>query len=578
MTDEREFRPRLGRSRSNRARAERPFAAMVLAAARQAGGPSRAGRGGGPSRSRFGRGRIASTVADRNLTGRSRRVTVKTRIVRRSAKTAALATHLGYLRREGVTRDGERAELFGPDPGPVDAAAFAERCRDDRHHFRIIVSPEDAAALADLRGFGRELVEQMEKDLGTRLDWVAVDHWNTGHPHLHILVRGVTDKGEDLVIVRDYLNGGLRARAQDLATLELGPRTDHEIQVSLERQVGAERWTDLDRALQRESGRRGGIDLAPRAGQQPDPAQVMKIGRLRHLEGLGLAHEIGGGQWILDEAAEPALRALGERGDIIRRIHRGLTARGAERSTSSFVVTGEDQSRPVVGRLLDRGLDDELAGSAYAIVDGVDGKVHHLRLPDLALAGDGPIGSVVELRRFEDSRGRQRVALAVRSDHSIEDQVKAEGATWLDRQLVAKEPLSLAQTGFGAEARAALRRRAEQLIERGLAERQAGRILFAWGLIGRLRRDELDRAGERLAAETGLSFQRGSEGEPVAGVYRQRLSLASGRFAMIDDGLGFQLVPWEPSIEKELGRPVFGMARADGGIAWSLSRDRGLSR
>ncbi|MFX8785991.1 type VI secretion protein, partial [Acinetobacter baumannii] len=88
-----------------------------------------------------------------------------------------LGAHLAYLRREGVTRDGERAQLFGPDRDRVDATAFTERCEDDRHHFRFIVSPDDALEMADLRSFTRDLMTQAERDLGTKLDWVAVDHW-----------------------------------------------------------------------------------------------------------------------------------------------------------------------------------------------------------------------------------------------------------------------------------------------------------------------------------------------------------------------------------------------------------------
>jgi type IV secretory pathway VirD2 relaxase len=68
--------------------------------------------------------------------------------------------------------------------------AFAERCEDDRHHFRFIVSPEDAGEMSDLKAFSRDLVRQMESDLGTKLDWVAVDHWNTDNPHVHLLVTG----------------------------------------------------------------------------------------------------------------------------------------------------------------------------------------------------------------------------------------------------------------------------------------------------------------------------------------------------------------------------------------------------
>ncbi len=134
---------------------------------------------------------------------------------------------------------------------------------------------------------------------------------------------------------------------------------------------------------------------------------------------------------------------------------------------------------PIIGRLVDRGLDDELKGTAYAVVDGVDGRTHHIKLPDLDAAGDSAPGSIVELRKFDDAQGRRRVALAVRSDLAIEDQVTASGATWLDRQAVARDPVALGQAGFGAEVREAMDRRADQLIEQGLAERQARGIVFA---------------------------------------------------------------------------------------------------
>jgi type IV secretory pathway VirD2 relaxase len=577
MAEENEFQPRPGRIRSSRSQRAKPFIAQALAAAQRAGGGiSRQGLLRSKSRSTFGRGRVASVRANRLLTGRSRLVTVKTRVVRHTARSAPLAAHLGYLRREGVTRDGEKARLFGPETDDADPKAFAERCEKDRHHFGFIVSPEDAPEIADLQGFTRELVGQMEKDLGTKLDWVAVDHWNTQHPHVHIIMRGVAEDGQDLVISRDYIKEGMRARAQDLVTQDLGPRSDLDIRHALERQVDAERWTQLDRQLARDADRHGVIDLAPDAGRQPDPFEALKVGRLRRLEGLGLAHQHGPGQWTMDSAAETTLRELGERGDIIKRIHRGLTERGIERATASYVLAGESLDVPVIGRLVDRGLDDELKGTAYAVVDGIDGRTHHIKFPDLDAAGDSAPGSIVELRKFDDAQGHRRVALAVRSDLSIENQVTASGATWLDRQAVARDPVALGQAGFGAEVRDAMERRAEQLIEQGLAERSARGIAFSQGLIGTLRRREVEALGERLAAESGQPFNQAAAGEYVAGAYRQRFALASGRFAMIDDGLGFQLVPWTPSLEKQLGRHVSGVTRGDGGIDWGFGRNRGL--
>ncbi|WP_137390440.1 relaxase/mobilization nuclease domain-containing protein [Rhodoligotrophos defluvii] len=577
MAGEREFRIRPGRIRSTRAQHVRPFIAQALAAAKKAGGTvSRSGRVTSGNRSRFGHGQRASIQANRFITARSRGAVVKARVVRHSGRAAPLGTHLDYLSREGVTRDGEKARLFGPETEAAEGRAFAERCGDDRHHFRFIVSPDDALEMSDLKSFTRDLVGQMEKDLGTRLDWVAVDHWNTEHPHVHLIVRGVRDDGQDLVISRDYIKEGMRDRARDLITMELGPRTDHDIRRALERQIEAERWTQLDRQLVRDAHDAGVIDLAPHPDRQPDEYQALKIGRLRKLETLGLAEQVGPGQWSISHDAEATLRQLGERGDIIKRMHRALTEKGIERGAAGYVLAAESVDAPVIGRLVERGLDDELKGTAYAVVDGVDGRTHHIKLPDLDAAGDSAPGSIVELRSFDNARGQRRVAIAVRSDLDLQAQISASGATWLDRQAVARERIDVSSGGFGAEVREAMDRRAERLLQEGLAERQGRRIVFNRNLIDTLRRRELDALGGKLATETGLPFNRAAGGDYVSGTYRQRLALASGRFAMIDDGLGFQLVPWSPSLEKNLGRHVSGVARGDGGIDWSFGRKRGL--
>jgi type IV secretory pathway VirD2 relaxase len=571
-----EFRIRPGRVRSSSSQRARPFIAQALAATQRAGGLiSRNGRIGS-QRSRFGKGQRASIQANCFITSRTRGAVIKARVVRNSGRGSPLATHLSYLRREGVTRDGEKAHLFGPGPDRIDPKDFAERCEGDRHHFRFIVSPDDATEMSDLKSFTRDLVVQMEKDLDTKLDWAGVAHWNTEHPHIHLIVRGVRDDGENLVIARDYIKQGMRDRARDLITQELGIRNDQDIRRELERQITSERWTKLDRQLMGDVSKGGVIDLAPFSGRQPDAYHTLKIGRLRKLETWGLANEIGASQWVIADKAEATLRALGERGDIVKRIHRGLSANRIERSAASYVLSGETLRDPIIGRLVDRGLDDELKGTAYAVVDAVDGRTHHIRLSDLDAASDGPLGSIVEFRKFEDARGNTRAALAVRSDFSLEQQITSSGATWLDRQAVAHTPTPLGSGGFGAEVRDALDRRAAFLVREGLGERQSNGIRFRLGLIDTLHRRELDALSKRLIGETGRTFLQSKTGEHVSGTYRQRFALASGRFAMIDNGLGFQLVPWSHALEKYLGKQVSGMTRDSGTIDWSFGRKRGL--
>lgn len=545
---------------------------------RRGPGARRAGKG---KCSRIGRGQAAAdrlrrSVERRGPGERLRRVVVKAHIVKLKVGSRKADAHLSYLQREGTTRDGGRGTLYGPDTDNADGKDFLDRGREDRHQFRFIIAPEDGDRIEELRSFTRDMMRQMQEDLGTKLDWVAIDHFNTGHPHSHVLIRGKEESGKDLIIAQDYITDGLRIRAQERVTLELGPETDLELRQKLETEMTAERFTRLDRILVEEVPTRL-LDLRPDAGQlRANLDKTLFVGRLKTLERFGLASEAEPGIWSFSERLEPTLRELGERGDIIKRMHRALSKRGVERGASSYVLAGESLTDPVIGRLIDRDLDDELKGTAYGVVDGTDGRTHHMKLPDLDAAGDGPLGSIVELRRFEDAHGRERVALAVRSDLDLDAQVKASGATWIDRQLVARETAPLGDGGFGAEVRAAMESRTEHLIEQGLARRHGQQVIYTRNLLDTLRRRELDSIGEKLTAEMGMPFRKSASGEYVAGLYRQRLMLTSGRFAMIDDGLGFQLVPWTPSIEKHIGKHISGIARADGGIDWNFGRQRGL--
>src|ERR1700738_2641917 len=134
--------------------------------------------------------------------------------------------------------------MFGAEGQDCGPRVFAERCEGDRHHFRFIVSPDDALVMTDLRAFTRALMGEVERDLGTKLDWTAVPHWNTEHPLVHVIVRGKGDDGRDLVISRDYISHGMRARGRASGDLELGARSVRIPRRALEAQA-ADRWTKL---------------------------------------------------------------------------------------------------------------------------------------------------------------------------------------------------------------------------------------------------------------------------------------------------------------------------------------------
>lgn len=655
MADENQFEPRLGRMRHTSGKRARKYLGRVLAAANLARGAaallgsrgkafsgSRIGRGAGVGRLLAGRGNRAAFGA--------RRVVIKASIVKLAGKGAGAAVaHLRYLERDGTTRDGQPGQLYGPQDDAADRKAFHERGSGDRHQFRFIVSAEDGAEYGDLKPLTRRLMARVEEDLGTKLDWVAVDHFNTGHPHTHIVVRGKDHLGADLVIARDYLTTGMRERACELVDLDLGPRTPSEVEANLRAEVEQERLTSLDRALLRDA--QAGIVSAAR-GDAFD--QALRAGRLAKLRRLGLAEPVGGASWRLAPGLDGTLLHLGERGDIIRTMQREFTRRGLARAQADQAIYDplSPGARPLVGRVVGRGLADEHADRHYLIVDGIDGRSHYVAtgkgagldiVPEGAVVRIDPLRAAVReadrtiaavaaanggrydidahlrhdpsateafaethVRRLEAMRRlsgtvtrepsgqwiiaddhldraagheakvlRDRpVSVDILSPQPLSQVVGADAATWLDRELVATEPLPLREAGFGGEVRDAQDRRRQWLVAQGLAEESGSTTTYRADLLATLQRRELLHVAGQLSAELGLSFAEPASGAPVEGLLRRRVDLVSGRFALIEKSREFTLVPWRPMLERQIGKPVSGILRGDG-INWSIGRGRG---
>jgi len=367
---------------------DRPFRHQVRKTLNLAGGAkrssgSRARRFDG---SRIGRGSASGRIlgaSSRHSGPRSRRVVVKARIVRLAGSGAkAAVAHLRYLQRDGTTREGERGTLYSAELDNADGKSFLERSTGDRHQFRFIVAAEDGAEYQDLKPMIRRLMAQAEKDLGTKLDWVAVDHFNTGHPHSHILVRGKDDRDHDLIIAREYITKGLRQRAVDLVNLDLGPRTDVEIMSANLREITQERFTNIDRRLLRAIDSQGLVS----PHNLDSIEQSLRAGRLATLGRMGLAVEERKGRWRLSDELEPTLRAMGKRGDIIATLDREVRARDLAATPTDYAIydPARSDTQPIVGLIAARGLSDEQSGREFLIVDGVDGRAHYV---EIALSG-----------------------------------------------------------------------------------------------------------------------------------------------------------------------------------------------
>jgi type IV secretory pathway VirD2 relaxase len=237
-------------------------------------------------------------------------------------RSNALAAHARYLTREGAQLENGRGVGFDAGRDDIDMVALVRAWEksDDERMWRIIVSPEDADRM-NLKHHIRDLIKAMEGDLGTRLEWVAIDHNNTENPHAHLLVRGIDQRGKALLIDPDYVRNGIRARSQEIASRELGQRLESEMLRARGETIDKERWTEIDRALQR---RMNGDRVADYQGLVPynDVTRVrakQEIQRLQFLEGLGLARKIGSLSWELSADHERGLRARQRAMDVVKR-------------------------------------------------------------------------------------------------------------------------------------------------------------------------------------------------------------------------------------------------------------------
>jgi uncharacterized protein DUF3363 len=172
---------------------------------------------------------------------------------------------------------------------------------------------------------------------------------------------------------------------------------------------------------------------------------------------------------------------------------------------------------------------------------------------------------------------RNPVRVAVLSWQRLEDLPEALGATWLDRKLIGNDPGGLASIGFGVEVETALRTRRQWLIEQGLAREEEGQVRYARNMLRTLEARELTRTAADISARTLLEHFDVKAGDSLTGVYRRRLTLNSGRFALIERSHDFALVPWRPVLERARGQVVTGRVGGEG-ISWSIGIKRGIGR
>lgn len=613
------FEPRLGRMRSGgKMGRAKTYLSQVSRSI------SRAGPSGGGMRYR------TKQWARRTY---GRRVIVKASVVRHSTSSVkALREHLRYISRDSAVRSEEQGHLFNDRSDDVEKDIFAENAKIDRHHFRFIVSPEDASEMADLNPFVKDLVSQMERDLDTPLEWVAAVHDNTEHPHAHIVIRGKRVGGEDLVIPRSYIAHGVRGRAQDLVDLELGPQTQLEKDLKMARQVGAEHPTDLDQHLKRMMSETGEINLASSALQY----QATHKARLQTLQRLGLAKQVKGARWQIADGFERTLKEIAVRKDIIKQIHRSL---GDIQDRSVQAET--EITNAVTGAVLRKGMRGDAHDEPYMVLDTLDGRAMLVRGPgddqfqdiragmivsvipadakpkpsdktinQIAAANSGiysedlhraadPRASKsfiqAHVRRLEalrrngivkrQSDGRWTIPenyLSRVREHQIKHgQHQSKIETWVSLEKQIKAPgltwldegvdLRSEHRGFGADVRAAKLRRMQHLVQADIIPDVDAKLTPETREA--LKRQGLDHTGQALAAKLGKSYEPLPKSGQIEGTYSQSVVGPNGKIAVIERGKTFTLAPSPQAMDRARGMEISGTITSRS-ISWTFGKGR----
>jgi type IV secretory pathway VirD2 relaxase len=340
----------------------------------------------------------------------------------RNTKSAFWAAHGRYLAREGAQQRAAKGLGFDAGRDDLELPQIAKTWQEagDQLMFRIIVSPENGAEI-DLREHARTLMAQMEHDLGTRLEWAAIDHHNTDNPHVHILLRGLDETGQPLRIDADYIKSGIRERSAEIASRELGLRSERDIVDARGRAVERTQFTEIDRALLR---RANGTGLVAFDGKQPKGAaqrtrRAQDMARLAFLEREGLAFKLDSISWQLSPDLEKTLREQQLATDIIK-----SRARHSDQildRRAPIRLTTIEPGQQITGRVVGTGLENEATDRRYLLLEGGDGQLHYIRQTAAMIRARGEdrlkVGETVTLAGGEFEKNGKRLRYVHVQDH-----------------------------------------------------------------------------------------------------------------------------------------------------------------
>ncbi len=397
------------------------------------------------------------------------------------------AAHGRYISRESATKLNEKGEGFDQSGQGVDVAGTMGRWQreKDEHVFKFILSPEFGDRL-DLRAYTRDVVATIERDLGTKVEWVAADHYNTDQPHVHLAVRGRDEQGQTLRIPREYVRERLRQRTSEVATKHLGLRTELDAAEAFDKQIHQQRFTDLDRRLIRmanQSPSKTVVDLTSaigaRAARETKDMRLREIQRLKQLEHMGLAKPAGTMQWRLDAGLETVLRQRQMADDRLKTLHNARQMLSDPRI--QIVTTELKEAGRVAGRLIGTGLDEQ-TDRAYMLVESTDGRVHYLYQPigaQTARHQGLKSGSFVTVEATQSQSDTPKPVLKTRfkdygdAQELLHDAKHLAGQVFAHVERTGELPAVQPWSGWLGQYQVALRQRADELITRGAIVRGA---------------------------------------------------------------------------------------------------------
>lgn len=389
-------------------------------------------------------------------------------------------------------------------------------------------------------------------------------------------MRGRDDQGKALVIARDYIGHGIRARAQGLVTLELGRETELERLQKLSSEVDQERLTRLDRALLIRA--KDGVLVLSVAQERNGLQHSLRVGRLKKLERLGLASERQTGVWQLDISMELKLRQLGERADKIKMMQRALKEVGIERAAAQMALFEKrPRKQPLIGKVVGVGLVDDLTDRTWVVLDAVDGRVHYAELGRLQ-ATDVPVRGMLGALGGDSLQEKPSAVprLHVLAPVDVQRHTTYDGPTWLDEAIVNRWRPEAGLPGFAAELHTAIAARGQWLADQRLTRVAGdGSITALPGMTSELRQRETQRLIRDLSKQLGATYMPVGAGQRISGVYERAIATPTGKIAVIRREDTFSLAPWKPALEPMRGLAVSGIV-GPSRTTWTRDRGRGL--